>query len=66
VVAQAPTRSEIRGDLASVILPAVSTYQERGRPIAEEVQIAILLRNMQGVRKMTGWPWTGGTPYPAI
>src|SRR5260221_6493833 len=41
----APTRTEIDGDIAYVIVPTVYTYKEHGAPIAEEGQMTFVLHD---------------------
>ena len=40
---EAPTRTEIEGDVAYVIMPTVYLYKENGRPMAEEGQVTCVL-----------------------
>jgi hypothetical protein len=61
----APTRTEIEGDLAYVIIPTVYLYKERGKPIAEEGQVALVLHAESGAWKIRSWTWTGVKPHPA-
>jgi Domain of unknown function (DUF4440) len=61
----APTRSEIEGEVAYVVVPTVYNYKEHGRPITEEGQMTFVLRAESGGWKISGWTWTGVKPHPA-
>jgi ketosteroid isomerase-like protein len=60
-----PTRSVVDGDTAYVIVPGLYTYKEKGKATAEEGQFAFVLRGGPSGWKISGWTWTGQTPYPA-
>ncbi|HUD57171.1 MAG TPA: hypothetical protein VMR02_18200 [Terracidiphilus sp.] len=60
-----PTRKEIEGDKAYVIVPTVYLYKERGKALTEEGQLTLTLRVEAGAWKITGWTWTGVTPHAA-
>ena len=59
----APTRKEIEGDKAYVIVPTVYLYKERGKPLVEEGQLTLTLHVEAGAWKITGWTWTGVKPH---
>ena len=59
VTYRAPTRKEIAGDLAYVIVPTVYLYKEHGKAMAEEGQIAVVLHMEGGGWKMRAWTWSG-------
>jgi len=59
----APTRSEVEGEVAYVILPTIYTYKEKGKPMREEGQMTFVLRAEQGAWKITAWTWTGVKPH---
>jgi ketosteroid isomerase-like protein len=61
----APTRTEIEGDVAYVVIPAVYTYKEHGAPTTEEGQMTFALHAEAGGWKIKGWTWTGTKPHPA-
>lgn len=61
----APTRTEVDGDFAYVILPAVYLYKEHGKPIREEGQVTAVLNREGGAWKIRGWTWSGVKPHPA-
>jgi hypothetical protein len=63
VTYRAPTRKEIEGDLAYVIVPTVYLYKEHGRAMAEEGQIAVVLHMEGGGWKMRAWTWSGVKPH---
>jgi ketosteroid isomerase-like protein len=60
-----PTRSEIGGNVAYVIMPTVYLYKEHGKPMAEEGQITVVLHLEMGGWKMRGWTWSGVKPHAA-
>ncbi len=60
-----PTRTEIEGDLAYVVLPTTYFYKEHGRPMAEEGQMTFVLHAEAGGWKISAWTWTGVKPHPA-
>ena len=60
----APTRKEVEGDKAYVIVPTVYLYKERGKPLIEEGQLTLTLHVEAGAWKITGWTWTGVKPHP--
>jgi hypothetical protein len=61
----APTRTEIEGDLSYVIIPTVYLYKEHGNPIAEEGQATFVLHAEQSGWKIRSWTWSGVKPHPA-
>jgi hypothetical protein len=61
----APTRTEIEGDLAYVIIPTVYLYKEHGKPIAEEGQATFVLHAEPSGWKIRSWTWSGVKPHPA-
>jgi hypothetical protein len=58
-----PTRKEIEGNQAYVIVPTVYLYKEHGKPLVEEGQLTIALHVEAGAWKIGGWTWTGVTPH---
>jgi len=61
----APTRTEIEGDLAYVIVPTVYLYKEHGKAMAEEASATFVLHQEDGAWKIRSWTWTGVRPHPA-
>lgn len=61
----APTRTEIEGDLAYVIIPTIYTYKEHGRPTTEEGQMTFVLHAEAGGWKIRSWTWSGVKPHAA-
>ena len=55
-----PTRIEVEGDLAYVILPSEYLYKERGKAMQEKGQITAVLHKEAGAWKIRGWTWSGG------
>jgi hypothetical protein len=60
-----PTRSEIEGDVAYVIIPATYLYKDRGRATVEEGQMTFVLHAEAGGWKIRAWTWSGVKPHPA-
>jgi uncharacterized protein DUF4440 len=59
----APTRTEIEGKGAYVIVPTVYSYKEHGKPVAENGQMTFVLVEEGGGWKISGWTWSGGKPH---
>jgi hypothetical protein len=59
----APTRKEVEGDKAYVIVPTVYLYKEHGKPLVEEGQLTLTLHVEAAAWKITGWTWTGVKPH---
>jgi len=60
-----PTRTEVAGDVAYVILPTVYLYKEHGNALQEEGQITAVLNQEAGAWKIRSWTWSGVKPHPA-
>jgi hypothetical protein len=61
----APTRAEIEGEVAYVVVPTLYTYKEKGKAMKEEGQLTLVLHSEAGVWKISAWTWTGVKPHPA-
>ncbi len=61
----APTRTEIEGNSAYVVIPTTYLYKQKGNPMAEEGQMTFALHSEGGAWKIKGWTWTGVEPHPA-
>ena len=61
----APTRTEIEGDVAYVIIPTTYLYKEHGKPTAEEGEMTFVLHAEAGDWKISGWTWSRVRPHPA-
>ncbi|HEX2485886.1 MAG TPA: nuclear transport factor 2 family protein [Myxococcota bacterium] len=59
-----PTREELAGDHAYVVVPAVYTFKEGGTAMREEAQFVFALRKGSGGWLIHGWAWTGPKPSP--
>ena len=59
-----PTRTEIEGDAAYVIVPTVYNYKQDGRPTTEEGQMTFVLHDQHGAWKISAWTWSGVKPHP--
>jgi hypothetical protein len=57
-----PTRTEVNGDQAYVVIPAVYTFKERGVAMRESAQMTFALRKGPGGWLIHGWTWTGAKP----
>ena len=57
-----PTRTEVAGDRAYVIVPAVYAYKQAGAPMHEPAQMTFALVKTEGGWKIAGWTWTGPKP----
>lgn len=60
-----PTRTEIEGKSAYVIIPTVYRYKERGKPLVEEGQMTFVLNSGAAGWKISSWTWSGVEPHPA-
>jgi ketosteroid isomerase-like protein len=60
-----PTRTEVYGDVAYVILPTVYLYKEHGKPLQEEGQMTVVLNHDAGNWKIRSWTWSGVKPHAA-
>lgn len=58
-----PTRTEVEGDVAYVVMPTVYLYKEHGRQLREEGQMTVVLNRETGGWKIRSWTWTGVTPH---
>jgi hypothetical protein len=61
----APTRTEIEGKVAYVIVPTVYSYKEHGKGVAEKGQMTFVLKDEAGGWKISGWTWSGEKPHRA-
>lgn len=61
----AATRTEMNGDQAYVVVPAVYTFKERGVPMQASSQMTFVLRKAAGGWLIHGWAWTGPKPTAA-
>jgi len=57
-----PTRTEIEGDVAYVIVPTVYLYKQGGAAMKEEGQMTFILRGEAGGWKISSWVWSGVKP----
>ena len=60
---QAPTRVQMSGDLAYVLVPAEYTYKEKGKPQAETAQFTFVLKMVDGAWKIAAWNYAGEAPH---
>lgn len=60
-----PTREEVSGDRAYLVVPAVYSFKEKGVAMREEAQMTFALQKGAADWKITGWSWTGPKPSPA-
>lgn len=59
VTIAAPTRTEVSGDTAYVVVPAVYTFKLKGAAMRESAQMTFALKKGAGGWLITGWTWTG-------
>jgi hypothetical protein len=55
-----PTRTEVSGDQAYVIVPASYTFKQRGVAMRETAQMTFVLKKSASGWLIQGWAWTGG------
>ncbi|HTT32258.1 MAG TPA: nuclear transport factor 2 family protein [Methylomirabilota bacterium] len=60
-----PTRTEVEGDAAYLVMPTVYLYKEHGKPLREEGQMTAVLNREAGGWKIRSWTWTGVRPHAA-
>jgi hypothetical protein len=58
-----PTRIEIAGKAAYVVVPTVYTYKQKGKPMVEEGSITASLTMTAAGWKMNAWTWSGVKPH---
>ena len=61
----APTRTEMSGEVAYVVVPAVYTYKHHGAAMRESGQMTFVLKKGASGWLIHGWTWTGPKPAPA-
>ena len=59
-----PTRTEISGDVAYVIVPTTYLYKQHGKPFVEKGQMTFVLTLQAGAWKISAWTWSGEKPHP--
>jgi len=59
-----PTRTEVQGDVAYLVMPTVYLYKEHGKPLREEGQMTVVVDRQAGAWKIRSWTWTGVKPHP--
>ena len=59
-----PTRELVSGDQAYVIAPAVYSFKQGGKAMAEKAQMTVTLKKAAGGWLIHGWTWTGPNPKP--
>lgn len=60
----APTRVEVEGSVAYVIVPTLYTYKEKGKATREEGQMTFVLIKIGKAWKIRAWTWSGVPPHP--
>jgi|SRR5579871_6339187 ketosteroid isomerase-like protein len=60
-----PTRTEVEGNFAYVVLPTLYIYKEHGKPLQEEGQMTAVLNKEASGWKIRSWTWTGVKPHSA-
>lgn len=64
VAISAPTREEVDGDHAYVVVPAVYTFKDSGVSMRETAQFVIVLQKGADGWLIGGWSWVGPKPEP--
>jgi ketosteroid isomerase-like protein len=59
----APTRTEVEGNVAYVVIPTVYNYKENGKAVTEEGQMTFVLHAEKDMWKIAQWTWTGRKPH---
>jgi hypothetical protein len=65
VTLSAPTREELHGDHAYVVVPAVYAFKQRGVAMREAAQMTFALKKGPDGWLIHGWTWTGPKPEKA-
>jgi ketosteroid isomerase-like protein len=60
-----PTRVEMDGERAYVVVPATYTFTQKGTAMREAAQMTFSLKKEDGGWMIHGWTWTGPKPQPA-
>ena len=58
-----PTRTDVTGDRAYVVMPVVFSYKDHGHPMAEPAQMTFALQGGPGAWKISGWAFGGGKTH---
>jgi ketosteroid isomerase-like protein len=61
----APTRTEVAGDMAYVVVPAVYSFTKAGTAMRESAQMTFVLKKGAQGWLIHGWTWTGPRATPA-
>jgi hypothetical protein len=65
VVISAPTRMELSGDTAYVVVPAAYTFKLAGAAMRENAQMTFALKKVAAGWLIHAWTWTGPKPIAA-
>ena len=65
VAISAPTRVEIEGENAYVVVPAVYSFKDHGAAMSESAQMTYALHKGAAGWKIAAWTWTGPRASPA-
>lgn len=65
VAVKPPVKSEVNGDLAYLVVPAVYTFKQKGVAMRETAHIAVVLKKGSGGWLLHSWAWTGQKPLAA-
>lgn len=61
-----PNRVLVNGDNAYVVVPAVYSYKEHGKPMTESAHMVFSLAKAADGWKISGWTWAGTTPHAVV
>lgn len=62
VAISTPIRSDVIGDQAYVVVPAVYTFKQKGTAMRETAQMTFVLKKGTTGWMIHGWSWAGGKP----
>ena len=65
VTIAAATREESDGQRAYVVVPAVYSFKQNGKPMSEKAQMTFVLKKGASGWLIHSWTWTGPKPSPA-
>jgi hypothetical protein len=66
VTLAAASRTEVNGDQAYVVVPAVYTFKQRGVTMRESAQMTFALKKGANGWLIHGWTWTGPKPSAPV
>ena len=58
-----PSRTDVSGDRAYVVMPVTFSYKDHGHPMTEPAQMTFALQGGPGGWKISGWAFGGGKTH---